>query len=101
MDRHLVTVEVGVEGGADERMDLDGLALDQHRLEGLDAETMERWRAVEQHGVVLNDLLERIPDNVLLAVDHFLGRLDRADVLVILQPAVDEWLEELERHLLG
>ena len=35
--RHLVAVEVGVERGADERVDLDGLALDQDRLEGLDA----------------------------------------------------------------
>ena len=36
MDRHLVSVEVGVEGGADEGMDLDGLSLHQHGLEGLD-----------------------------------------------------------------
>jgi hypothetical protein len=35
---HLVTVEVGVERGAHQRVDLDRLALDQHRLERLDAE---------------------------------------------------------------
>jgi hypothetical protein len=35
---HLVTIEVGVEGRADERVNLDGLALDKLRLEGLDAE---------------------------------------------------------------
>ena len=35
--RHLVAVEIGVEGRADQRMNLDGLAFDQHRLEGLDA----------------------------------------------------------------
>ena len=39
---HLVTVEVRVERGADERVDLDGLALDQLRLEGLDAEAVQR-----------------------------------------------------------
>ena len=50
---HLVAVEVGVEGGADERMDLDGLALDQHRLEGLDAEAVERGRPVEKTGCSL------------------------------------------------
>ena len=33
---HLVAVEVGVERLADERMDLDRLALDEHRLERLD-----------------------------------------------------------------
>src|SRR3712207_8640816 len=36
--RHLVAVEVRVERGAHERVDLDRLPLDQHRLEGLDAE---------------------------------------------------------------
>src|SRR5207249_7646230 len=46
--RHLVAVEVGVERGADQRMDLDRLALDQDRLERLDAETVERRGAVER-----------------------------------------------------
>ena len=41
VDGHLVTVEVGVERGADERVQVDRLALDQHRLEGLDAETVQ------------------------------------------------------------
>ena len=36
--RHLVAVEVRVVGDADQRMELNGLALDQHRLEGLDAQ---------------------------------------------------------------
>ena len=45
--RHLVAVEVGVEGRADQRVQLDGLALDQHRLERLDAETVQRRGAVE------------------------------------------------------
>jgi hypothetical protein len=39
---HLVAIEVGVEGRADEGMDLNGLALDQDRLEGLDAEPVQR-----------------------------------------------------------
>ena len=52
VDRHLVAVEVGVEGRADERVDLDRLALDQHRLEGLDAEPVERRRAVQQDRVL-------------------------------------------------
>ena len=34
---HLVAVEVGVVGRADERVQLDGLALNQGGLEGLDA----------------------------------------------------------------
>ncbi len=49
---HLVAVEVGVERRADERVDLDGLALDQLRLEGLDAQAVQGRRAVQQHRVL-------------------------------------------------
>ena len=61
MNGHLVAVEVGVEGGADQRMDLDGLAFDEHRLEGLDAETVKRRRAVQENRMLLDDLFERVP----------------------------------------
>ena len=37
VDRHLVTVEVSVEARADEWVQTDGVAIDKHRLEGLDA----------------------------------------------------------------
>jgi len=40
VDRHLVAVEVGVECRADERVDANRLALDEHRLERLDAEAV-------------------------------------------------------------
>ncbi len=43
---HLVAVEVGVERLADEGRDLDRLSLDEHRLERLDAEAVERGGAV-------------------------------------------------------
>ena len=61
VDGHLVAVEVRVEGSADERVDLDGLALDQLRLEGLDAEAVQRGRPVEQHRVLGDDLFEDVP----------------------------------------
>ena len=76
MDGHLVAVEVGVEGRADEGMDLDGLALDEDGLEGLDAQTVERRRAVEHHGMLFDDLLEDVPNRSLFALDHALGALD-------------------------
>ena len=44
---HLVTVEVGIEGGADQGMKLDRLAFDEHRLEGLDTQPVQRRRPVE------------------------------------------------------
>ncbi len=59
---HLVAVEIGVEGRADQGMDLDRLAFDEHRLEGLDAQAVQRRRAVEQDRVVPDDVLQRVPD---------------------------------------
>ncbi len=98
---HLVAVEVGVEGRADQRVDLDGLALDEQRLEGLDAEAMQRRGAVEHHGMLGDDLLEDVPDLGHHRLDHLLGGLDVLHQLARDQAAHDERLEELESHHLG
>ncbi len=98
--RHLVAVEVGVERGADQRVKLDRLALDQHRLERLDAETMQRRRAVQQHRMLADHLLEDVPHFGSFLLHHPLGGLDGGGVAVLLQLRVDERLEQLERHLL-
>ena len=97
---HLVAVEVGVEGGADERMQLDRLALDQRRLEGLDAEAVQRRRAVQQHRMLADHLVEDIPDLRLLLLHQLLRLLDGRGESLRLEPRVDERLEQLERHLL-
>ena len=98
---HLVAVEVGVEGRTDERMQLNRLALDQHRLEGLDAEAMERGRAVEHHRMLADDLVEDIPDFRLFLLDQLLGLLDGGRKALGVEARVDERLEQLQRHLLG
>ena len=46
MDSHLVAIKVGVEGRADQRMNLDSAAVDQHRLKCLNAETVQGRSAV-------------------------------------------------------
>ena len=76
VDGHLVAVEVRVERGADERMQLDRLALDQGRLERLDAQAVQRRRAVEQHRMLADDLVQDIPDLRLLLLDELLRLLD-------------------------
>ena len=101
MDSHLVAVEVGVEGRADQGVDLNGLTLDEDGLEGLDAQTVERRGTVEHHGMLLDDLFEDVPDGCLFALDHALGALDGRHEALLLQLVVDEGLEELESHLLG
>ena len=73
MDGHLVAVEVRVERVADERVDLDRLALDEHRLERLDAETVERRCAVQEHRMLgdhlFDALLEPAEDLLLVRRD--------------------------------
>src|SRR5438128_1134322 len=101
MNRHLVAVEVRVERRAGERMQLDRLALDQHRLESLDSQAVKRGSAIEQDGMILDDLFQDVPNHGILLLDEFLGLLNGGAVSTLLQPVIDEGLEQLERHLLG
>src|SRR6185436_350453 len=81
-------------------MNLDGLAFDQHGLESLNAQTVERGRAIEQDRMLANDFFEDVPDDRFLTLNHFPRLLDGRGVLLLFQLVVDEWLEQLERHLL-
>ena len=100
VDGHLVTVEVGVERGADQRVQLDGLAFDQHRLERLDAEAMQGRGAVQQHRMLADDFFQDVPDFRFFALDQLLGGLDGRGQATTLQLGEDEGLEQLQRHLL-
>ena len=98
---HLVAVEVGVVGGTHQRVELERLALHQHRLKGLDAQAVQRRRAVEQHRVLLDDLLEDVPHLGTALFDHALGVLAVVRLLERHQPLDHEGLEQLEGHFLG
>ncbi len=100
VNRHLVAVEVRVVGGADQRMELDRLAFDQDRLEGLDAEAVQRRRPVQEDRMLADHFVEDVPDFGALLFHHFLGALDRGDVAALLELVVNEGLEELQGHLL-
>src|SRR5256885_6419569 len=52
------------------------LAFDQHRLEGLNAETMQRGSAVEQDGMILDDFFEDVPDYRIVLLDELFGLLE-------------------------
>ena len=73
---HLVAVEVGVECRANQRMELDGLALDQHRLECLDAETMQGRGTIQQHRMFADHLFQDVPNFRSLALHQPLRGLD-------------------------
>jgi hypothetical protein len=90
-----------LKAGADQRVELDGLALDEQRLEGLDAQAVERGGAVEEDRVLLDHLFQDVPDLGTLLLHQLLGALDGGDQAALFQLVVDERLEELEGHLLG
>ncbi len=100
MHGHLVTVEVGVERRADERVNTDGLAFDEHRLEGLDAQPVERRRTVQEHRVIADDLLEDLVHLGALTLHDLLGALDRLGDALLDELVDDERLEQFERHRL-
>jgi hypothetical protein len=80
---------------------LDRLAFDQHGLERLDAQTVQRRRAVQQNRVLADHLVEDVPDLGAFLFDQLLRLLDGRGQALGLQPRVDERLEQLQRHLLG
>ncbi len=101
MDGHLVAVEVGVEALAHQRVQLDRVSLDQHRLERLDAHAVQRRGAIEHHRMVLDHLFENVPNLLVLPFQHLLRRLDRVGVAELLQAADDERLVEFQGDFLG
>ena len=101
VDGHLVAVEVGVKRRTDQRVQLDSVAFDKDRLEGLDAEAVEGRCAVKQHVFVFDDVFENRPHLRHAFVDETAGAADVVREFFFKQFADDERAEELERHVLG
>ena len=101
VDRHLVAVEVGVEGGTSEGVELDGFSLDHLGLECLDGETVERRGTVEEYGVALHDELEDVPNDGFATIDDLLGALDGLHNAALDELADDEGLVESAAMSLG
>ena len=97
---HLVAVKVRVERGADQRVNSNGLAFDEHRFERLNAQAVKRRSAVQQHRMLANHFFEDVPDDRVLLLDHFLGLLDGGAVALRFEAVIDERLEKFQRHLL-
>ncbi len=100
MHCHLVTIKVGVETLADERVDQDSVPLDQDRLKRLNSHPVQRGRAIQENRVPFGDLLEDVPNFFIFAFQHLLRALDRIGIAQFLEATNDEWLEEFERDLL-
>ncbi len=100
MYRHLVTIEVCVVGCTDQRVQLNRLTFDQHRLECLNTKTVQCRRPVEQHRVFADHFSQDIPDFGGFLFHHFLGGFNGCRQTTCFQLTEDEWLEQFQRHLL-
>ena len=100
MHRHLVAVEIRIEGGADQRVKLNRLAFNQHRLKRLNAQAVQSRRAVQQHRVFADHFFQNIPHFGTFLFHHPLRGLDGGGVTVFLKLRIDEGLEQFQRHLL-
>ena len=98
VNRHLVTVEVSVERGTNERMQTNSLAFNEHRLECLNAQTVKGWSAVQEHGMFRDDLFEHVPNVACATIHCALRCLDVSCIFKLDQTLDDEWFEELECH---
>ena len=101
MHCHLISVKVRVEGGAHQGMELDGLTLHQNGLECLDAQPVQGGGAVEHHGMLLDDLLQHVPDLIVHLIHQLLGVLDVLADALGHQLLHHEGFEQLDGHLLG
>src|SRR6478609_2011844 len=100
MNGHLVAVEIRVKGGANERVNFNGLSSHAHAFERLDTKPVKRWSAIQQYGVIFDDFFQDVPHNGILTFHHFLGGLHGGAMSTLFEPVIDEWLKQLERHLL-
>ena len=82
-------------------MKLDGLTFYQNGLEGLDAQSVQRRSAVQHHRMLLNHILQHIPNLRLQALHHLLGVLNVVGGSVGYQLFHYEGLKQLNGHFLG
>ncbi len=100
VNSHLVTVEVGVESRTNERMELNGTALNEYRLESLDTESVKCRSTVEHYRVILDNNFKCVPNLGMYLFDHLSCGLNIACLFCFNKSLHNEGLEELKCHFL-
>src|SRR3989339_705166 len=98
MDGHLVAIEIRIEGCANKRMQTDGFAFNENGVEGLYPKTVKRWSSIEQHRMVLDDLLKDIPNLGAFFLNEFFRVFYRLNVAFLLKFPDNERLVQFESH---
>jgi hypothetical protein len=101
VNRHLVTVKVGIERGANERVQLDGLTLNQFGLKCLDGKTVKCRGPVQHDRVTLQNIFKDVPDDRFFFIYQFSCALHGLHNASFNKLADDEGLEQFGAHVLG
>ena len=100
VNSHLVTIEVGVIGRTNQRVQLDRFTFDQDWLKCLDTQTVQSWCTVQQYRVFADHFVQDIPNDSFFTLNHFLSGFDGGGQATQFQLAVDERFEQLQSHFL-
>ena len=76
MDCHLVAVEISIERGTHQRVQLDGFTFHQDRLKRLNTQTVQGRSTVQHHRMLFDYVLQHVPYLGLKALYHLLGIFD-------------------------
>src|SRR6185437_2805601 len=100
MDRHLIAVEVGVERGTHQWMQLNCLTFYQYWLECLDAQPMQGRSPIQHYWMLPNNILQNIPYDRTLIFHLPLGCLYGAGNAHYFQFVENEGFEQFQCHFL-
>ena len=76
------------------RVNTNGFALDQLRLESLNRKAMQGRSAIQKNGMSFGNFIKDVPDLGRLALNQFLRAAHGVDVALLLEASDDERLEE-------
>ena len=98
MDCHLVSIEVSIKGGTNQRMDLDGATFNKNRLKGLNTKAMESWGAIEQNRPPLYYVLQHLPNLRSLPLHEPFCAFDTMGIAAENETIHDKGLKQLQGH---
>ena len=100
MHRHLIAVEIRIVGRTNQRMNSNGIALDQLRFESLHRQPMERRGAIQENRMFPSYFVQGVPDNRFFTLNHLLRRADRVHLPQLFQAPNNERFKQNQSHFL-
>ena len=100
MDCHLVAVEVGIESGTSQWVQLNSFAFYQLWLESLNTQTVKRRGTVQKNGMTFHHILQDVPNNWFATVYNLLGTLYGLDDATLNEFTDDKRLIKFSSHQL-